>query len=44
MVVLVVPETLSPVEIIDISYHITIVTHITKYHFHVSLLRNCTTD
>lgn len=38
VVVLAVPETLSPIEIIDTSYHITIVMHIAKYHFHLSLL------
>lgn len=38
VVVLAVPETLSPIEIIDTSYHITVVMHIAKYHFHLSLL------
>lgn len=37
-VILAVPETLSPKEITDISYHITVVMHISKYHFHLSLL------
>ena len=38
MVVLKVLETLSPIEITDISYHITVVMHISKYHFRFSLL------